>query len=57
MSFKLLAAIAIVFNLVSAAPAFRPDEPSGEVVHLTDENFDKLTDCELPWFVAVTAPW
>jgi len=42
---------------IIAASAFKADEPSGEVVHLTDENFDKLTDGELPWMVAVTAPW
>jgi thiol-disulfide isomerase/thioredoxin len=42
---------------IIAASAFKADEPSGEVVQLTDDNFDKLTEGGLPWMVAVTAPW
>lgn len=49
--------VACLTLLVTAAAAFKADEPSGDVVHLTDENFDGLTDGRLPWMVAVTAPW
>ena len=52
-----LLASALFISITSASQSFDPHEPSGEVVHLTDENFDRLTDCELPWFIAVTAPW
>jgi hypothetical protein len=50
------ALLALAFR-TAASKSFDPHEPSGEVVQLTDENFDRLTDCELPWFIAVTAPW
>lgn len=49
--------VAVVLCFATVTSAFDPHEPSGEVVHLTDENFDELTDSTLPWFVAVTAPW
>lgn len=52
-----LLALAICAGSSAASTSFDPHEPSGEVVQLTDENFDRLTDCELPWFIAVTAPW
>lgn len=52
-----LLASALLIGITSASQSFDPHEPSGEVVQLTDENFDKLTECELPWFIAVTAPW
>ena len=52
-----LLASALLIGITSASQSFDPHEPSGEVVQLTDENFDRLTDCELPWFIAVTAPW
>lgn len=49
----LLLALALAVNT-----AAETNLPSGEVVKLTDDNFDKLTaDTSVPWFVAVTAPW
>eukprot|EP00208_Stichococcus_sp_RCC1054_P005065 CAMPEP_0206148568 /NCGR_PEP_ID=MMETSP1473-20131121/37011_1 /ASSEMBLY_ACC=CAM_ASM_001109 /TAXON_ID=1461547 /ORGANISM="Stichococcus sp, Strain RCC1054" /LENGTH=232 /DNA_ID=CAMNT_0053545947 /DNA_START=193 /DNA_END=891 /DNA_ORIENTATION=- len=49
----LLLALALAVNT-----AAEPSLPSGEVVKLTDDNFDELTaDTSVPWFVAVTAPW
>ena len=57
MDARLIAATLLVILASTCASAFKADEPSGEVVHLTDENFDRLTDCALPWMVAVTAPW
>lgn len=53
----LLALALCCAGITSASQEFDPHEPSGKVVQLTDENFDKLTDCELPWFIALTAPW
>lgn len=33
-------------------------QPSGNVVKLTDQNFDGLTEAsQAPWLIAVTAPW
>lgn len=53
----------VVASLLLAAlsAAHATDEaisPSGEVIKLTDDNFDEVTaDTSAPWFVAVTAPW
>ena len=53
----------VVANLLLAAlaAAYATAEgvsPRGEVIKLTDDNFDEVTaDTSTPWFVAVTAPW
>ena len=55
---RLLAAGLLLAAILTAHASPEAHSPSGEVVKLTDDNFDALTaDASVPWFVAITAPW
>ncbi len=60
MRLAIVCLIAIASVVHASSPAelesIAHDEPSGEVVRLTDANFDAYTKGELPWLVMLSIP-